>query len=123
MSEGSHGNANGIGLADLVTDKLVSKVDLKSTYLNVMTTGFVQRCFIPLHFPSEKETIEMAIASLGRIAAKDLRLMIIPTTLHLEKVYVSEALVAGAENAGPAWKWQTSRWRSNSMPAAAWSTG
>ncbi len=58
-----------------------------------MTTGFVQRCFIPLHFASEQETIEMAIASLGRIAAKDLRLMIIPTTLHLEKVYVSEALV------------------------------
>ena len=77
-----------------MTDKLVGKVDLKSTYLNVMTTGFVQRCFIPLHFPSEKETIQMAIASLGRIAAKDLRLMIIPTTLHLEKVYVSEALVA-----------------------------
>jgi hypothetical protein len=94
ISEGSHGNANGIGLADLVTDKLVSKVDLKSTYLNVITTGFVQRCFTPLHFPSERETIEMAIASLGRIAAKDLRLMIIATTLHLEKVYVSEALVA-----------------------------
>jgi hypothetical protein len=93
MSEGSHGNANGIGLSDVVTDKLVGKVDLKTTYLNVITTGFVQRCFIPLHFPSEKEAIEMAVASLGRIAAKDLRLMIIPTTLHLEKVYVSEALV------------------------------
>ena len=94
ISEGSHGNANGVGLADLVTDKLVGKIDLKSTYLNVVTTGFVQRCFIPLHFPSEKETIEMAIASLGRVAAKDLRLMVIPTTLHLERVYASEALVA-----------------------------
>jgi hypothetical protein len=93
ISEGSHGNANGIGLADLVTDKLVSKIDFKAMYLNVLTTGFVQRCFIPLHFASEQETIEMAIASLGRIAAKDLRLMIVPTTLHLEKVYVSEALV------------------------------
>ena len=93
ISEGSHGNANGVGLADLVTDKLVGKIDLKSTYLNVVTTGFVQRCFIPLHFPGEKETIEMAIASLGRIAAKDLRLMIVPNTLHLDKVYVSEALV------------------------------
>ncbi len=94
ISEGSHGNANGIGLADLVTDKLVGKIDLKAMYLNVLTTGFVQRCFIPLHFPSEKETIEMAIASLGRIAPEDLRLMIISTTLHLDKVYVSEALVA-----------------------------
>jgi hypothetical protein len=94
ISAGSHGNANGIGLADLVTDKLVGKIDLKAMYLNVLTTGFVQRCFIPLHFPSEKETVEMAIATLGRIAPEDLRLMIIPTTLHLDKVYVSEALVA-----------------------------
>jgi hypothetical protein len=108
LSEGSHGNANGVGLADLVTDKLVSKIDLKTTYLNVITTGFVQRCFIPLHFAREREAIEMAFTSLGRVAAKDLRLMIIPNTLHLDKLYVSEALVAelktrpGVEVAGEA---------------------
>ena len=93
ISEGSHGNANGVGLADLVTDKLVSKIDLKSTYLNVLTTGFVQRCFYSAAFSQRKRNFEMAIASLGRVAAKDLRLMIVPTTLHLDKVYVSEALV------------------------------
>jgi hypothetical protein len=93
LSEESHGNANGMGLADFVTQKLVDKIDFKSTYLNILTTGFVQRGFTPLHFPTEKETIEMAIASLGRVAAKDLRLMIIPNTLHLENLFVSEALV------------------------------
>ena len=93
ISEESHGNANGIGLADFVTEKLVRKIDLKATYLNVLTTGYVQRCFIPLHFPTEKETIEMAMASLGLVAAKDLRLMIIPSTLHVRQLLVSEALV------------------------------
>jgi len=93
LSEESHGNANGFGLADFVTQKLVDKVDFKSTYLNILTTGFVQRGFTPLHFSTEKETIEMAIASLGRVAAKDLRMIIIPNTLHLEKLFVSEALV------------------------------
>jgi hypothetical protein len=93
LSEESHGNANGMGLADFVTQKLVDKIDFQSTYLNILTTGFVQRGFTPLHFPTEKETIEMAIASLGRVAAKDLRMMIIPNTLHLESLFVSEALV------------------------------
>ena len=51
LSEGSHGNANGVGLADVVTDKLAGKIDLHNTYLNIMTTGFAQRGFLPLHFP------------------------------------------------------------------------
>ena len=93
ISEESHGNANGIGCADFVTDKLVAKVDLNATYLNILTTLFVQRGFIPVHFPSEKKTIETAIASLGAIDIAKLRLMIIPNTLHLDALYVSEAFL------------------------------
>jgi hypothetical protein len=93
LSEASHGNANGIGLADVVTDKLVSKIDFKATYLNVITTGFVQRCFTPLHFPSEREAVKVAIPTLGRTDPATLRLMLIPNTLHLESVYVSPALL------------------------------
>jgi hypothetical protein len=93
LSEESHGNANGVGLADIVTDKLVQKMDLGATYLNCMTSTFVQRCFIPLHFPTEKESVEMAIASLGQSNPESLRLAIIPNTLHLNTSYVSSALL------------------------------
>ena len=93
LSKESHGNANGLGLADFVTDKLLSQMDLKATYLNVLTSLFVQRCFIPLHFPSEKETIEMAIASLGHVIDDQLRLLIVSNTLHLEHLYASKALL------------------------------
>ena len=34
----THGNANGIGLADLTTRRLVDSIDYKSTYTNVITT-------------------------------------------------------------------------------------
>ncbi len=94
LSEASHGNANGIGLADVVTDKLVGKIDLHNTYLNILTTGFAQRGFLPLHFPTEKDAIEMAIKTLGMADVRKLRLMIIPNTLHLEKLYASEALLS-----------------------------
>lgn len=92
VAEASHGNANGIGLADFTTERLVKKVDFKSTYLNVLTSTFVPRCFIPLTFATDKETIENSIVSLGRSDAKTLRMGIIPNTLYLEYVYVSKAL-------------------------------
>jgi len=93
LSEGSHGNANGVGLADIVTDKLAGKIDLHNTYLNIMTTGFCLRGFLPLHFPSEQQAIQMAIKSLGLMDPRKLRLMIVPNTLHLDNLYVSEALL------------------------------
>jgi hypothetical protein len=93
LSEESHGNANGVGLADIVTEKLVQKIDFKATYLNCMTSTFVQRCFIPLKFPTEREAIEMAIASLGISSPETLRLAIIPNTLHLNTIYVSDAVL------------------------------
>jgi hypothetical protein len=92
LSEESHGNANGVGCADLITDKLFKKMDTTATYLNCVTTTFVQRGFVPLHLPNEKEAIERAVASLGRYVPEKLRLMIIPNTLHLEKLLVSEHL-------------------------------
>jgi hypothetical protein len=97
LSEESHGNANGAGCVDFITDKLFAKIDTTATYLNCMTTTFVQRGFIPLHFPSEKQTIEMAVASLGLCVPERLRLMIVPNTLHLEKLLVSEPLVKELE--------------------------
>jgi hypothetical protein len=93
LSEESHGNANGVGLADIVTEKLVQKIDFDATYLNCMTSTFVQRCFIPIKFPTERKAVEMAIASLGQSNPETLRLAIIPNTLHLNTVYVSGALL------------------------------
>jgi len=100
LSEASHGNANGIGLADVVTDKLAGKIDLHNTYLNILTTGFAQRGFLPLHFASEKEAIEMAIKTLGTMDSRKLRLMITPNTLHLQRLYASEALLPELKRRG-----------------------
>jgi hypothetical protein len=92
LSEQSHGNANGVGCVDLITDKLFRKIDTTATYLNCLTTTFIPRGFIPLHFPNERDAIEMAVTSLGRCVPEELRLMIVPNTLHLGELLVSERL-------------------------------
>ncbi|MDR3280398.1 MAG: hypothetical protein LBT23_07785 [Synergistaceae bacterium] len=97
ISEESHGNANGIGLADATTRKLVEKIDRKSTYLNCATTGFLTRGATPVYMDTERETIDLVMKSLGKIKPEDVRLTQIPSTLHLTECMVSEALIPDIE--------------------------
>lgn len=93
LSEESHGNANGLGMMDLTTKKLVDKIDRKAMYLNCITTGFLIRGAIPVHFDTEKETMEALLRSLGSKSADDVRLLQIPDTLHLTECLASAALL------------------------------
>jgi hypothetical protein len=92
LSEASHGNATGVGLADFVTRKLVDKIDRKATYLNCLTTTFVTRAFIPMYFDTEKETLDTMMHCLRQTPRDALKLVFIPNTLFLGECYVSEAL-------------------------------
>lgn len=93
LSEESHGNATGLGMADFVTQKLVDKMDRQTTYLNCLTSTFVVRAAIPMYFSSEEKLMEAALYSLSSIPPDKLRIVIIPNTLFLEECYVSEALI------------------------------
>lgn len=95
ITEDSHGNACGIGLADFTTAKLVQKIDRKSTYLNCLTTTFPIRAKIPLYLDKEKEVLEaMFLCLQGRVAPKDVRMVVVPNTLFLTECYISESLVS-----------------------------
>ncbi len=94
LTEDSHGNACGIGLADFTTQALVDNIDKKPTYLNCLTTTFPIRASIPLHLPTEKDVLEAMLACLqGAAPADKVRLVLIPNTLYLSECYVSEALI------------------------------
>lgn len=93
LSEKSHGNATGIGLADFTTKKLVSKIDFNATYSNCLTSTFVLRSAIPMHFSTEKELLQKALFSLRYIPLDKLSLIIIPNTLDITKLYISESLI------------------------------
>ncbi|MBU2703739.1 hypothetical protein Ga0466249_004887 [Sporomusaceae bacterium BoRhaA] len=94
LSEESHGNATGIGMADFVTKRLVDKIDRQTTYLNCLTSTFVTRAAIPMYFDTEKELVEAALYSLSGISPEKLRIVIIPNTLFLTECFVSETIAA-----------------------------
>ncbi len=93
LTEASHGNANGMGLADVITRRLYDKIDFKSTYANVLTTGFLERGMMPVVAETEKEAIHFALKQcyLNDVAAA--RIIRIKNTLALDEIWVSPAVL------------------------------
>ena len=92
ITKESHGNALGIGLADVTTRELVDKINYKDMYTNAITSTFLNRAKIPMMANTEKEAVEMAIKTCWQPNQKDLKLLIIKNTLDLEYLYISEAI-------------------------------
>ncbi|MDI7276554.1 MAG: lactate racemase domain-containing protein [Anaerolineae bacterium] len=93
LTEETHGNALGIGLADLTTRRLVDRIDFKATYTNVITTGFLGTARIPITLDTDREVIAVALS--GYQPAK-VRMAVIRNTLELEEMLISEGLVEEA---------------------------
>lgn len=93
LSESSHGNALGIGLADFVTEKLFQKIDFNKMNENTVTTTFLKRAYIPMVLKDVHEALKTSIQLLKREELSDLRLIQIPNTLNLEEMYVSEQVL------------------------------
>ncbi len=87
----SHGNAIGIGLADVTTTRLVEAMDKRVTYINALTSLTPNCAKIPIHFDTDREAIDRALASLGLPDSRQVKIIRIADTLSLENVEVSEA--------------------------------
>lgn len=95
LSPKSQGNAIGVGLADFITRRLRDAIDEQKTFLNSFTTGHMGRVKIPIAFRDDEELFAKIAGRFGETGW-----VIIPNTLHLETLYVSEDL-RGAIEANP----------------------
>jgi hypothetical protein len=99
LSDASHGNASGLGLADFIPFRLLEKVDLRTTYINGMTSGLggPQRGQVPMAMPSDRSAVAAAILTCGRADLENARVVRMHSTLHLEELLVSTSLRAEVE--------------------------
>ena len=93
VSKESHGNALGVGLADLTTKRLSEKLDRKAMNANVLTSTFLERAKVPMVLENDRETLEAAVRCNWGVPPGETRFVRIPNTLHLEYLYVSENLI------------------------------
>ena len=94
VTESSHGNAIGVGLADFIPFRILEKIDLRSAYVNAMTSGLggPQRGQIPMAMPTDRSAVAAALLTCGRADLERARVVRVRSTLDLEHLLVSESL-------------------------------
>ena len=88
----THGNALGIGLADVTTDRLVRGIDWQSTRVNALSSGIPSRIRLPAHFPTDRESLAWVAATVGKLDAADVTYGWIRNTLALDRLAISSNL-------------------------------
>jgi len=92
LSPETHGNAIGIGLADLITRRVFDKIDYPSTYVNCLTQGTTTTGKIPIWLPNDRDAIDTALRICGPIDRAAAKVMVIKNTQELEHFWMSESL-------------------------------
>lgn len=89
----SHGNALGVGLADVISRRLYNKIDFHALLENAYTSSFLSRAKVPIVAESDRQAVDITLRSSGAVAPGREKIMRIRDTLHLEEIYVSEQLL------------------------------
>lgn len=90
LSEESHGNAYGIGLADVTTRNLIEAIDWNTTLTNVRTTGFWHRAFCPPFPGNDRDAVDWALKGINVSDDQAISVARICNTLQLEELWVNE---------------------------------
>lgn len=91
LSEASHGNSLGVGLADVITKRFFDKIDLEMMYPNCITSTVLTSARIPCIVATDKEAIQMCIRTCNGIDQNHPRVIRIPNSLHIGSIMLSEA--------------------------------
>jgi len=92
LSPETCGNALGIGLADLTTERLVKAIDPTPMRVNSLTSNFLTRARVPLSLPTDQDMLKACLDTCWRSSWAEARMVFIPNTLELENLWISAAL-------------------------------
>jgi hypothetical protein len=93
LTEESHGNAIGIGLADYTTKRLIKKIDHEAMAINAIAAMTPEKGRIPIALSTDKDAVEATLSTIGAIEPEKARLVHIKNTLEIGKLDISEALL------------------------------
>ena len=100
LTEETGGNANGLGAADVVTERLAGAMDRPSTYMNALTSTTPVPVKIPMVMPTDRMALAAALTMCAGVTPAEARIARIENTLKLRRLWVSEALLEEVEADG-----------------------
>lgn len=93
LTEKTHGNANGIGLADITTRDVFESIDWEKGYANALTSTVVGTVKLPMFLDTGELAVKAAIKTCNAFDLTRVRLVRIKNTLHLKDIWISESLL------------------------------
>ena len=91
LTDCSHGNANGMGLASVITARMFEKLDLNKIYMNSFTSTVLKSAMMPPVVANDREAIQACIRTANRIDRDHVRMVRIKNTLHIGEIMLSES--------------------------------
>jgi hypothetical protein len=92
LSAASHGNAAGIGMADITTSRAAQKIDWASTYTNHVAAGSLNGAKLPLVAGTDRDALDIAARCVVGVDPTNLRIAWIRNTLEVAQFRASEPL-------------------------------
>ena len=92
LTELTHGNACGLGVADVTTRDVVENVDYQKYWTNVVASTELTNGKTPIWVPDDRSAIALALLTAPRTDPLAPRLVRIESTLRLHEMWVAEAL-------------------------------
>ena len=90
LSEHTYNSSVGMGMADVVTERLVKRIDWEPTWINSLTANTPAAIRTPIHFPTDRECLERIAPTVGRLALDEVTYGWIRNTMELTRLAVSE---------------------------------
>jgi hypothetical protein len=98
LTEETHGNATGLGLAEFCLTRVIDRMDVQVTRTNCLTGGHASAAMIPVYFPTDREVLDTVLPIIGLTEPPNAKLMWIHNTLDVAEVECSTAYLAEARS-------------------------
>ncbi|MCU4751418.1 DUF362 domain-containing protein [Halobacteria archaeon AArc-curdl1] len=97
LTEATHGNGQGIGLADVTTVPVIRELDIEQMYRNAATSSSLTKANIPIVMPDDESAVTLAASSIGPYDPESIKIAWIEDTAHLSSFRVSTAVLDGED--------------------------
>ncbi len=87
----SHGNAVGIGLADLTTRHVIDRLDTRALATNALAAMTPEKARIPVGLPTDRDAVDAAFQTIGAVDPARARVIHIKNTLEMGTFHASRA--------------------------------
>ncbi|MEM1506210.1 lactate racemase domain-containing protein [Domibacillus sp. 8LH] len=97
LTDKTHGNANGIGMAHMTTKEVVDQITWEKGYANALTSTVIEVIKLPMVLATKELAVKAAIKTCNAFDLSKVRLVRIQNTLEIGEIWISESMIEEAE--------------------------